>query len=210
MRRPALALVLLPLWCRDLACKGSEPPRAPCDAPFELDVVVDGGEGMNPGHHGEAWPTHMRLYQVSAAPDLATIDPIRLASDDDALGVDLLSRRDRVLYPKSHERWSLTLLPETTHVALAALFHRPEPESWGATVPIPRPLEICPGDAAPPICIFISVEGSELRGGATPPPAFLGDGRPCRPLATLSQAATAPGAPSRPPPAAPSLAPTRP
>ncbi len=202
MRRPALALALLPLWCSDLACKGAEPPRSPCDAPVELDVVVDGGEGLNPGHHGEAWPTHVRLYQVSGAPDLATIDPLLLASDDAALGVDLLDRRERVLYPHSHERWSLTLLPETTHIAVAALFHRPEPESWGAAVPIPRPLEICPGDAAPPICVFITVEGSEVRGGATPPPAFVGDGRPCRRLSALSPAATTPAA-SPPSPAAP-------
>ena len=219
MCQRALVLVLALLWCGVAsACRAAEPTQPPCEAPLELDVVVDGGEGLNIGHHGEAWPTHLRLYQVGSSPDLATIDPQRLATDDAALGVDLLDRRERVLYPDSHERWSLTILPETTHITVAALFHQPEPGSWGTAIPLPRPLQVCPGEAAPPICVFITVDGSELRGGALPPPAFVGDGRPCQRLSATSatspkpegaSALLAPSAPSAPPapPTAPSFQP---
>ncbi len=214
MRRDDLPLALALLCCvAPSACRGTEPTQAPCDAPLELDVVVDGGEGLNLGHHGEAWPAHIRLYQVGSSPDLATIDPERLAADDAALGVDLYDRRERVLYPDSHERWSLTILPETTHITVAALFHQPEPDAWGTAIPLPRPLEVCRGEAAPPICLFITVDGSELRGGAVPPPAFVGDGLPCQRLSLAARepdsSRSIPSAPSAPSalPAAPSVQP---
>ena len=214
MRRNDLALALALLCCgAPSACRATEPTQAPCDAPLVLDVVVDGGEGLNLGHHGEAWPAHVRLYQVGSSPDLATVDPERLAADDAALGVDLFDRRERVLYPDSHERWSLTILPETTHIAVAALFHQPEPDAWATAIPLPRPPEVCRGEAAPPICVFITVDGSELRGGATPPPAFVGDGQPCQRLSFSARepdsSRSIPSAPSAPSalPAAPSLQP---
>ncbi len=147
-----------------------------------MHVVADGGEGLNLGHRGEPWPTHLRVYQLSGAPSLETVDISLLATDESQLRTDVLDEREHVLYPASHERWSLTLDPEATHIALVAFFNDPEPGTWGTSVTLPPPSPTCPAADAPPLCIFVSVDGSELRGGATPPASFVGDGEACQRL----------------------------
>ncbi len=177
-----LALALLTIGATG-GCRGAPPSQSPCAQPVTLNVVVDGGEGLNLGHRGEPWPTHLRVYQLGAAPTLETVDISLLAADDGQLGADVLDQHEHVLYPASHERWSLTLTPEATHLALVAFFNNPEPGTWGASVVLPPPSSTCPATDAPPPCVFISVDGSELRGGATPPASFIGDGKACKRLA---------------------------
>lgn len=213
-RRPralAAALALL------VACR--PPPGAtkpPCDRPLIADLVVDAAATVNPGHDGEAWPTHVRVYQLSGAPMLETIDPAGLTeegADAEIFGDLVIERQERVIYPDAHERWPLTVADGATHVAVVALFHRPAGDGWAVVIELPRGREgLCASPPPGPLCVFAALERTSLRAGALPPPGFVGDGQPCTPLAILGGAieaaegdedAGAPAIPDAPKPPAP-------
>ncbi|HFE45748.1 MAG TPA: type VI secretion system lipoprotein TssJ [Nannocystis exedens] len=179
-----LVALVIPLFSVVAGCRGTPQSQPPCAQPVTIHVVADGGERLNLGHRGEPWPTHLRLYQLAAAPSLETVDISLLAKGDDQLGADVIDQREHVLYPSSHERWSLTLDPKATHLALVAFFRNPEPGTWGTSIALPPPSPTCPAADAPLPCVFVSVDGSELRGGATPPATFVGDGKACKRLPT--------------------------
>jgi len=163
---------------------GCRPPpaQAPCDRPLAIDLVIDGGEELNPATGGEAWPTHLRLYQLDARPDLDALHGATIAADDTPLREGALGRSERVIYPASHERWPLTIPAEATHLTIIALFNRPEPGSWGATIELPEAPAVCPAKSSVRACVYVSVDGYELRAGIHPPPGFTGDGGPCAAL----------------------------
>jgi type VI secretion system VasD/TssJ family lipoprotein len=162
-----------------LACR-PPPPAAPCDAPRSIDVVLDSDARLNLGEADESWPTHVRIYQLDAAPPIEVIEPRDLDADETAtLGRAPLSRREHVVYPASSERWSIDVDPSATHLALFGLFHRAAPGEAGTVVPLPPSPTTCPAADAPPRCVYVVAAGSQLRGALRPPPGFVGDGRPC-------------------------------
>ncbi|MEZ4385220.1 MAG: type VI secretion system lipoprotein TssJ [Nannocystaceae bacterium] len=174
------------------ACR-PPPVAAPCDAPTSIDVVIDGDARINPGEDGEPWPTHVRIYQLDAAPPAEGADPRALDTDEAAaLGRAPLSRHERVLYPDSRERWSVDLEANATHLAIVGRFHGAAAQEATAVVVLPPAPTTCPAADAPPPCVYAIASGSQLRGGLRPPPGFVGDGRPCRALPREDARSSAP------------------
>ena len=153
------ALILLgPAACRPAAT------APPCAHPPQLALVAAAGGHLNLGPDGAPWPTHLRIYQLPAAPS-APLDLSALRKGDDALGPSPLVRDDRVLYPDEEARWLLPRDPAATHAVVAAFYRRPAGDSWIAVVPLPA-AEACLRE---PPCVRLRLDRYSLD--AAPAPA---------------------------------------
>jgi type VI secretion system protein VasD len=133
------------LGCAGLACSPARPrlrprPLPPCSEVEPLALVVDGGPNLNPGPDGQPLPTVVRVYQLRSDARLAASSIEEMARNDrGVLADDVLEIQELTLFPSGRELPALRRNPQSTHVAVTALFRRPRGASWRAVVPVPAP-----------------------------------------------------------------------
>jgi type VI secretion system VasD/TssJ family lipoprotein len=174
---PRSASRLLHLSLLVLACKPADRSAPPCAHPPRLQLSAVAAPQLNLSPGGEPWPLHLRLYQLAGAPRRPP-GIADLRADDGALGVRVLAREDRVIYPGEHTTWLIDQDPAATHIAALALFRQPGPAGWFQALPLPGPSACTP--AAP--CLRLTL-GRNLLTAAPHQPTDDPDAPQCAPWA---------------------------
>jgi type VI secretion system VasD/TssJ family lipoprotein len=156
------------------ACGHDPPPAptppAPCTTPEPVQVTLTASARLNPGDHGEALATVVRLYQLKGRDKLASasFDEI-LDHDKDVLGEDMLAVIETTVSPGETVRPPVARNPDAGYLAAVALFRRPGPAGWRAVTKLPAPnAQFChtaAGKAAakPEARFFLDESRVELR-----------------------------------------------
>jgi type VI secretion system VasD/TssJ family lipoprotein len=90
-----------------LACRphSAAPPAPPRSA---VQLLIQAAPVINPGHHGEPWPTALTIYQLRGDPEAPDHEPFDLAileaRGDAAFGELLVSKRDYTAFPDTRAR----------------------------------------------------------------------------------------------------------
>lgn len=127
-----------------LGCSHDPPPPAqapaPCPTPEPLRVSMEASQRLNPGEHGEALATVVRLYQLKGTAKIAnaSFDDL-LDHDRDALGEDFLSVQEVTINPGDRLDPPIPRNPDTTTLGAVALFRQPAGTTWRAIVKLPSP-----------------------------------------------------------------------
>lgn len=170
--RPVHAALAMMVWLLSgvgpLACHphATAPPKPPRSA---VQVLIQAAPVINPGHHGEPWPTALTIYQLSGDPQAPDHEPFDLATlearGDAVFGELLVGKRDYTAFPGTHTRLVLPLGPEATHLLAVAHFREPLGDAALLVFPVPDTRSADP-------CFYLGLERSELDGGEFPPPGF--------------------------------------
>jgi len=163
VRRLLTALVTALLACRPQSPAPPTPPRS------AVQVLIQAAPVINPGHHGEPWPTALTIYQLRGDPEAPDHEPFDLAHleahGDAAFGELLVSKRDYTAFPDTRDRLIVPLGPEATHLVAVAHFREPLGDAALLIFPVPDVRLADP-------CFYLGIERSELDGGEFPPPGF--------------------------------------
>jgi type VI secretion system protein VasD len=142
---PAVALfALLPALAAPFGCAHDPPPPpqapAPCPTPEPLHVSLQASQHLNPGEHGEALATVVRLYQLKGTAKIAnaSFDDL-LDHDRDALGEDFLAVQEVTINPGDRLDPPIPRNADTTTLGAVALFRQPAGTTWRAIVKLPPP-----------------------------------------------------------------------
>ncbi len=161
------------------ACKpkGFKPP---CESPPAVQALLQISDVANLGDDGKSWPTTLIVYQLSGATRLD--EPLDAATLDEQgpafFGEELVDSRELKAYPSSREKIALSLKPNTTHLVVAARFRETIGTAWYASMAVPAGTrdDQCAaqarGDDPVMPCLYVSIERSELAGGAFAPAGF--------------------------------------
>lgn len=170
--RPAHAVLATVVWLLSgagpLACRppAAAPPSPPRSA---VQLLIQAAPVINPGHHGEPWPTALTIYQLRGDPEAPDHEPFDLANlaarGDAAFGELLVGKRDFTAFPDTRARLVIPLGPEATHLVAVAHFREPLGDAAHLVFAVPDTR------AADP-CFYLGLERSELDGGEFPPPGF--------------------------------------
>jgi len=119
------------------------PPQAPpppCPTPEPVHVSLQASTRLNPGEHGEALATVVRLYQLKGTAKIAnaSFDDL-LDHDRDALGEDFLAVQEMTINPGDRVDPPIPRNPDTTTLGAVALFRLPSGTTWRAIVKLPPP-----------------------------------------------------------------------
>ncbi len=117
----AVALfALVPALATTFGCSHDPPPPpaappAPCPTPEPLHVSLQASQRLNPGEHGEALATVVRLYQLKGTAKIAnaSFDDL-LDHDRDALGEDFLAVQEVTINPGDRLDPPIPRNPDTT------------------------------------------------------------------------------------------------
>ena len=172
LSRPVHTALAMMVWLLSgaglMACRPHS-PSAPPPPRSAVQVLIQAAPVINPGHHGEPWPTALTIYQLRGdpeAPDHEPFDLVTLESRGDAAFGDLLvSKRDYTAFPDTRARLVLPLGPEATHLVAVAHFREPLGDAALLVFPVPDTRSADP-------CFYLGLERSELDGGEFPPPGF--------------------------------------
>jgi len=141
----AIALfALVPALATTAGCSHDPPPPpqapAPCPTPEPLHVSLQASTRLNPGEHGEALATVVRLYQLKGTAKIAnaSFDDL-LDHDRDALGEDFLAVQEVTINPGDRLDPPTPRNPDTTTLGAVALFRQPAGTTWRAIVKLPPP-----------------------------------------------------------------------
>jgi type VI secretion system VasD/TssJ family lipoprotein len=172
LSRPVHAALAMMVWLLSgagpLACRpqSATPPALPRSA---VQLLIQAAPVINPGHHGEPWPTALTIYQLRGDPQAPDHEPFDLATlearGDAVFGELLVSKRDYTAFPGTHARLVLPLGPEATHLIAVAHFREPLGDAALLVYPVPDTRSADP-------CFYLGLERSELDGGEFPPPGF--------------------------------------
>jgi type VI secretion system protein VasD len=138
---PAVALFAL---LSALGCSHDPPPPAqapaPCPTPEPVRVSLQASQHLNPGEHGEALATVVRLYQLKGTAKIAnaSFDDL-LDHDRDALGEDFLSVQEVTINPGDRLDPAILRNPDTNTLGAVALFRQPAGTTWRAIIKLPPP-----------------------------------------------------------------------
>jgi len=142
---PAVALfALCPALATMAGCSHDPPPPpqapAPCPTPEPLHVSLQASNRLNPGEHGEALATVVRLYQLKGTAKIAnaSFDDL-LDHDRDALGEDFLAVQEVTINPGDRLDPPIPRNPDTTTLGAVALFRQPAGTTWRAIVKLSPP-----------------------------------------------------------------------
>ncbi len=174
--RPVHAALAMMVWLLSgagllpcvLACRphSAAPPAPPRSA---VQLLIQAAPVINPGHHGEPWPTALTIYQLRGDPEAPDHEPFDLAileaRGDAAFGELLVSKRDYTAFPDTRARLVVPLGPEATHLVAVAHFREPLGDAALLIFPVPDTRSADP-------CFYLGLERSELDGGEFPPPGF--------------------------------------
>ncbi len=147
VRRVLLCLALVaPVVAQ---CSSSQPqPTTPdntCSLPQNIQMVLRGGERLNPNDQGQALPVEVRVYQLKASAKMeeSEFDAI-WRTDHDTLGPDMVKVDVLYLYPGQRIRRAFRREDGVTHVVAVAIFRHPSGQSWRTIYELPP----APGDLA--------------------------------------------------------------
>ena len=143
---PALALfALCPGLAMTSGCSHDPPPPPqapppPCPTPEPVHVSLQASNRLNPGEHGEALATVVRLYQLKGTAKIAnaSFDDL-LDHDRDALGEDFLAVQEVTINPGDRLDPPIPRNPDTTTLGAVALFRQPAGTTWRAIVKLAPP-----------------------------------------------------------------------
>jgi type VI secretion system protein VasD len=103
-------------------------------------VSLQASQHLNPGEHGEALATVVRLYQLKGTAKIsnASFDDL-LDHDRDALGEDFLAVQEVTINPGDRLDPPTPRNPDTTTLGAVALFRQPAGTTWRAIVKLAPP-----------------------------------------------------------------------
>jgi type VI secretion system VasD/TssJ family lipoprotein len=140
VRRVLLCLALIaPVVAQ---CSSSQPqPTTPdntCSLPQNIQMVLRGGERLNPNDQGQALPVEVRVYQLKASAKMeeSEFDAI-WRTDHDTLGPDMVKVDVLYLYPGQRIRRAFRREDGVTHVVAVAIFRHPSGQSWRTIYELP-------------------------------------------------------------------------
>ena len=106
--------------------------------PSRVTFQVRAGTDINPDGNGEAKPTSLRLYLLTAGTHLRSADYFALIEhEQETLGSELLLRRDLTIRPGETRDIRVTVPEDTKEVAAVAGFQQLDQANWVATRAIP-------------------------------------------------------------------------
>jgi type VI secretion system protein VasD len=121
---------------------------------------------LNPGDHGESYPTTLRIYQLKDTGKLIESSIDRMLDGDRAvLGDDFVSVQELTLYPGDRVAPAIVRSPGAVYLAVVAFFRRPDGPSWRAIRKLPPPdPQHCHGTVATPAALAASQTRFVLEG----------------------------------------------
>ena len=125
----ACMLVMLVLG----ACRTKPPPAAkPADAP----TVISASGDVNPDLSGRASPVVVRIYQLRGDAEFNSADFVALFErEKETLGVSLIARDERTVFPGQRVQLVLALSPETRFIGAVAAFRDVAGTRWHTLIP---------------------------------------------------------------------------
>ena len=172
LSRPVPTALAMMVWLLSgaglLGCR-PHPEAEPAPPRSAVQVLIQAAPVINPGHHGEPWPTALTIYQLRGDPEAPDHEPFDLvileARGDAAFGDLLIGKRDYTAFPGTHARLVVPLGPDATHLVAVAHFREPLGDAALLIFPVPDTRSADP-------CFYLGLERSELDGGEFPPPGF--------------------------------------
>lgn len=150
-----------------------------------MQTLVQVSDVVNVGEGGESWPTTLVVYQLKGATSLdQPLDPDVMAEQGEKVfGDEFVDKRELVAYPSTadkltRDKMTLALKPTTTHLVVVAQFREKIGSAWYATMAVPPSTRddqcaaAAAGDEPTMPCLYVSLERSELAGGAFAPSGF--------------------------------------
>jgi type VI secretion system protein VasD len=124
------ALALIGLVAGLAACASAPPPAPP--RPAAVPLRVEAAPRLNPDDQGRPLSVVLRVYELRGADPFARAPyEALLRRDAQTLGPSLVARRELVVAPGDAARVeSQPLAADTTHLAVMALYRRPDPQAF--------------------------------------------------------------------------------
>ena len=103
---------------------------------LKLDLTAR--DALNPDERGHALAVVVRVYQLRDGKAFAQASYAQLLSQDrDTLGEEMLARHDLVLRPGTSISLNSPVEPNTSQIAIVALFRQPAPPAiWRVSMPV--------------------------------------------------------------------------
>lgn len=141
IRRVLLCLALVApvvAQCSSSQQQPTTPQGGTCSLPQNIQMVLRGGERLNPNDQGQALPVEVRVYQLKASAKMeeSEFDAIWNA-DRDTLGPDMVKVDVLYLYPGQRVRRAFRREEGVTHVVAVAIFRHPSGQSWRTIYELP-------------------------------------------------------------------------
>jgi type VI secretion system VasD/TssJ family lipoprotein len=168
-----------------LSCRPAGDAKPPCETTPAIQALIQVSDVVNVGDGGESWPTTLVVYQLKGATSLdQPLDPDVMAEQGEAVfGDEFIDKRELVAYPSTpdkptRDKMTISLKPNTTHLVVVAQFREKIGSAWYATMAVPpntrddQCAASANGDDPVLPCLYVSLERSELAGGAFAPSGF--------------------------------------
>lgn len=130
-------------------CSSSQTPSVmrpnTCALPQSIQMVIRGGDHLNPNEEGRALPVEVRVYQLKAPHKMEESEFEQIwHADRDTLGQDIVKVDVMYLYPNQRVARAFRREQGVTHVVAVAIFRHPSGQSWRTIYELPP----APGDQA--------------------------------------------------------------
>ncbi len=112
------------------------PGLSGCGKPYAR-ITFQAYKNLNPDDSGAALPVVVWIYQLKNKERFESADFISIWQDEgEALGDDLLAKRETTVYPNSDNQVEVQREPDARFLGLVALFRQPSGNSWRRIIPI--------------------------------------------------------------------------
>lgn len=123
-------------------CSSSQLPAVmrpnTCALPQSIQMVIRGGDHLNPNEEGRALPVEVRVYQLKAPHKMEESEFEAIwHNDHDTLGEDIVKVDVLYLYPNQRVARSFRREDGVTHVVAVAIFRHPSGQSWRTIYELP-------------------------------------------------------------------------
>ncbi len=109
-----------------------------CALPQNIQMVIRGGDHLNPNDEGRALPVEVRVYQLKAPHKMEESEFEAIwHADTDTLGQDIAKVDILYLYPNQRVARSFRREDGVTHVVAVAIFRHPSGQSWRTIYELP-------------------------------------------------------------------------
>lgn len=176
---------MLALVSAAVGCKAKTDAKPPCEAQPAVQALVQVSDIVNVGEGGESWPTTLMVYQLKGITSLdQPLDADAVFNEPEKVfGEEFIDKRELVAYPSTadkltRDKMTIALKPNTTHLVVAAGFREKIGSAWYASMAVPpntrddQCAAVAAGDEPTLPCLYVSLERSELAGGAFAPSGF--------------------------------------
>lgn len=125
-------------------CSSPQRPAAAqggtCALPQNIQMVIRGGDHLNPNDEGRALPVEVRVYQLKAPHKMEESEFEAIwRTDRDTLGEDIVKTDVFFLYPGQRVARAFRREDGVTHVVAVAIFRHPSGQSWRTIYELPPP-----------------------------------------------------------------------